>query len=765
MATPRRARLQLLFVLAAYVAISTAYAWPLPLHLGSTFVPDSGDPSLTATIMWWNATHVPFTEAWWNGLHYYPTAGVTALTENLVGIAPFTSPFYWLTGDTVTTYNLAFLVTWPFNAFAAFLLARKICRRDDLAFMAGLAFAFSPYRAGAALGHIHTLSSFWLPLCLLAMHGYLLDGRRQWLALFGIAWVLQSLANGHYMLFGALLLAGWLAWFCSTAGTWRRGLAIAGAWVVASLPLVPIFYTYLVVHGRLGLERTLNEIMAFSARLESWTQVSAAVWLWSRWLAPGADNLFPGLTALAIVLLAVAIGVWKWDAPTPATGVRRRGVRLALGAVAAVSLLSIAVSLYAGKWTATLAGVTIRMGSLDRALLLLMLTAIPLAWTSPGLRDAVRRRSAFLFYTAMVAAIAIFCFGPVVHGDGDALFSSTPYSWLMHLPGYRGLRVPTRFWMLALLCLAVACSLAAARLAGARPALRTAIVVLGSCGILLEGWLARLPMDRVVESWATVEASERREPILELPAGDGDYHATYRTTTHGRRLFNGVSGYNPPHYIALLDGLRRRDSAMLQALASLTAFDIVIDRRADPDGALVAYASAAAGATRGADDGARLVVHVPKGPPEGTPGPSIPIRTVDAVRSQGEAALMIDGRIDTGWGDFPQVPDQWVRVDLGEVHEVAAVSQALGDFLLDFPKQLTIDVSADGATWERAWEGFGAAPAVLGYIRAPREGVLRLPFARTHRARYLILRQHEAHRSMWRISELQVHAPATSSSR
>jgi F5/8 type C domain-containing protein len=120
--------------------------------------------------------------------------------------------------------------------------------------------------------------------------------------------------------------------------------------------------------------------------------------------------------------------------------------------------------------------------------------------------------------------------------------------------------------------------------------------------------------------------------------------------------------------------------------------------------------------------------------------------------------LAFDGRIDTGWGDFPQRPDQWLIADLGSVHEVGGVTQAIGDYLLDFPQRLAIDVSTDGSIWQLAWEGPTAAATFLAYLREPRLGALRFSFDPTV-GRYVRLRQLESFRSLWRVSELTVHAP------
>ena len=75
---------------------------------------------------------------------------------------------------------------------------------------------------------------------------------------------------------------------------------------------------------------------------------------------------------------------------------------------------------------------------------------------------------------------------------------------------------------------------------------------------------------------------ERRDqtlPILELPLGpewDAAGNVSRDLAPASRRL-NGVSGYDPPHYAPLQAGLNAHDPAMLAALASLGAIDVVVD--------------------------------------------------------------------------------------------------------------------------------------------------------------------------------------------
>src|SRR4029077_2632372 len=117
-----------------------------------------------------------------------------------------------------------------------------------------------------------------------------------------------------------------------------------------------------------------------------------------------------------------------------------------------------------------------------------------------------------------------------------------PYGWLMTLPGFNEVRVPTQIKMINILCLAVAAGLAFGAIRPTRVRLAAVIWAIVAAGILLDGWMLRAQMAPPPESWASVEPPDRPEPILELPLGGGDYAATFRAAVHRRRVLNGVSG-------------------------------------------------------------------------------------------------------------------------------------------------------------------------------------------------------------------------------
>jgi hypothetical protein len=741
-----------------YLLIGVIYTHPVLQRSFVGIANDPYDPILNASILWWNATTVPFTAEWWSPPHFHPTRDVAAFTENLVGVSVLATPIYWLTGSALAAYNVSFVLSWPLSAFAAYLLALFVIRRHDAAFLAGLAWGFTPYRV-TELAHLQMLSVYWFPAVLLGMHGYLEQRRGWWLVLFGVAWVVQSLANAYMLLFGAVVVGLWLGYFCVRRDAWRALPALVLTWTAANLALLPVLLRYREIHADFGLHRVMSEIMWFSAQPTAWFETSSFVWFWSRVLGDSKDNLFPGLTAVLVVATGIVLTLRSAAHAGPPATPRRRAV---VGALSIAMVLSVAAMLTVmawGPWSRTIAGFTIVMHDLDRSVGVAAWCGVAMIALVPSLRQALARRSVFVFYVAMTFVLGILCYGPMMRRGEVVILEPMPYRWLMHLPGFNGIRAPGRFWMLGLLCLAIAAGLAYARFAPAVAARRRVLFAAIAAGVLLDGWTIGIAMPDAPPQWPRVERRDRPEAVIELPLGpEWDAAGTFRAVRHRRRVVNGVSGYDPPFYAPLQDGLNRYEPSVLTALASFGPIDIVVNGDADPDGAWARYAASVAGEPV-LTDGVRRVYRLPHipAPPPVVLGPTIPIVAVSSSSPDG-MELVRDGRLDTEWHDNPrQLPGHWLTVDLGSVQRVAGLTMALGEWARDFPRRLAIEVSSDGATWSAAWEGTTVTMAMLSAIEHPLECTIRLALP-AHDARFVRLRSLAEHKNLWRIAEIQVHA-------
>lgn len=747
-------------VLGGYLLLAAIYTWPLLRDRSTRIASDPGDPILTASVLWWDATTAPFSDRWWTPPLFYPNDQVSAFTENFVGESVVASPVFWLTRDPILAFNVAVFLTWPLSAFAAYLLVRALARREDAAIVAGVAFGFAPYRV-AQLSHMHVLSAYWLPIALLGMHKYLHQRRMRWLIVFGAAWLLQALSNLYFAFFGGVVITLWLLYFGSRRDGWRTVPPIGVAWFVASLPLVPVLLKYRAILDHYGLSRSMGEIVAFSAQPLAWTQVSDLTSLWPHVLGDTSTelDLFPGVTSVVLILTAAVVWWRRRGALDDATPNPRLLARNVLTALAAVLALAAVMTMVIGSWRFDIGPLRVSMGDGTRGVAGAILLGLGAAAFTRRGRRLLASRPAIVFYAGATIVVMLLACGPVLAYHSTVLLDPTPYRWLMRMPGFSGLRVPARFWMMGTMCLGVAAGLAFARLVPASTRWRSLACVLVVCGVLADGWLRAMPMGQVPESWPIVEPPGRAAAVIELPLGpDFDAAATFRSLVHRRRTVNGVSGYDPPAYTLLQQGLKARDTGMLRALATFGPIDVVVDGAHDPDGTLALYATATVpGATQFASDGVRTAYALPKLPPVESPGEYWPIQSATTSADAASARLAIDGDVGTAWIVGPQQPGQWIAADLGVERMVGGIEQSIGRDLLGYPRVLAIDVSLDGQSWQEVDSQQTTAAAFLGAIERPREIPIRISF-RQQQARFVRLRQMGTFEGGWTVAEFRVFA-------
>ena len=270
----------------------------------TTLAGDFRDPLLNASILAWNAKHLPLTADWWNYPAFAPLSGVTAFTEHLLGAYPLASPVIWTTGNAVLAYNVLLLACFPLNGVATYALVRDLTGSAAGAFVAGLAFAFAPYMSNQ-LPHVQTLMAYGMPLALLGLHLYVTRGHNQGLILFGAGWLLVLLSNAYLIVFFPILVALWVVWFGRANA--RRVAAIAVAAAMATLPAIPLLVGYQVRQAAYGLSRPVSEIELYSAGLRSLAGISTSSVLWQRWL-PNTYNeaaLFPGVAVAVLAIVGV----------------------------------------------------------------------------------------------------------------------------------------------------------------------------------------------------------------------------------------------------------------------------------------------------------------------------------------------------------------------------------------------------------------------------------------------------------------------------
>ena len=502
---------------------------------------------------------------------------------------------YAITGNAVLCYNLLFLSTFILSGLGTFLFVRELTGSRAAAFTAGLLFAFAPYRFPQS-SHLQVLSSQWMPLALYAFRRYFDTGRPRALLGAAAALVAQNLSCGYYMLYFSPFAAAYVVAEIAARNLWRSVAVwrqlIAGAIAVLAVT-VPFFVPYLGLRGTQPSTRVLAEVSRYSADVYSYATAFAEHPLWGRTVQafPKPEGqLFPGVTILLLAAVALARrgGPRTGDAATPPGW--KRQTAIALGVLAALHLAAFVALLTTRRLSLAFGGIELRATDATQVLL----RAALLGAVTLGLSAAARARArAFLvphgaWLLAGLAAVWL-SLGPSPTSMGRPLDLAAPYRVLYDVvPGFDGVRVPSRFWMVGLLALSVLGGLGAARLARTRQGL----AVLGLAWMLclaearvdpfvvngagaVAGFNAPEPRLRLRDEAPAVYAAVARQPreavLAELPLGlpDFDLRAMYYSTFHWRKLVNGYSGFTPAHYGRLVAALGRTTPSDDDAWAAL----------------------------------------------------------------------------------------------------------------------------------------------------------------------------------------------------
>lgn len=736
-------------VAALYLCLALVYCWTLLPAMGSALPNDTGDPGLIAFLLWWNAHAVPFTERWWNAPMFFPQAGVLAFSDTMLGMSPFSSPLLWAGASAVQAHNVLFIASIVAAALSAHALARHLTGRHDVAIIAGLAFGFSPYRA-SQMPHLHLLVTCWMPLALLAAHRYLQHRRRTDLVLLGVCWMMNGLTSAYYLVFFTVLLGLWMLWFVRERRDWlAMGLSLA----VAAIPVAVMVLTQKRILDGFGLARDPAEIATFSADLTAFLAVSRFVWLPRHWtLPPQAEGeLYPGL---AIVFLTVAAAVVLWRrVPRPATSRVRRWAAWIGGALVVVAWLS----WMAGGWRVDMAGLEI---SLTRPYRVLRVGVVLLALavlSDPRVVDIWRRRSTFAFYALAALAMAVLCLGPVVRVNGVTVLEGAPYAWLMALPGGDALRVPARFAMLMMLCLAQAASIALLRLRPGGP--RAAVVALTAVLVLADGWVPKMQVARV-EAMAEIPRQAPDTVVLEIPIRTlwTETAAMLRATGHGYPVANGFSGYGPLHYHVMVDALQHADASVVDVLRARAPVLVLVNRHRDQEGGHEAFARRMPESQFLSRTAVGPLFSMPaKAPRASSPGEPVAIARIEAAGAGALVAAMIDGDLATQWHTLaPQTAGDQVRVVFDGEVSLSRIEMDMGEALMYYPRRLRIDaVAADGRA-ATVWHDNAGGLAMLAAMHDRSTGTLVIDLPADTRAQALTLTLTDSRPDvLWSIAELR----------
>ena len=321
-----------------FVALTVAMTWPQATRL-STQVHDSDDALLSIWRISWIAHILPESPTdLLNGNIFYPEKRTLAYTDSVLLEGFAAAPLIWAGVSPVTTYNLLLLLSIALSGWAMWRYAFYLTGHQGAAILAGIAFAFVPFR----FDHFHHLelqATIFLPLTLLYFERTLESGSQRDAALMTSAYVAEVFSCIYYSIFLATALVPIAAvrlWQMPAEARARVVRVTVPAAIIGLLVVTPYAAAYAMNRENLG-ERVESDIRLYSATLWNYLATTKANVIYGGWSAAFGQAerfLFPGIIATALA----ACGIYALD--------RRRATLVAIGAFGFVISLGLNTPVY-----------------------------------------------------------------------------------------------------------------------------------------------------------------------------------------------------------------------------------------------------------------------------------------------------------------------------------------------------------------------------------------------------------------------------------
>ncbi len=293
-----------------FILLSLVMLYPASLRLSDSAT-DIADPPLNSWILAWTARALPSQPLdLYQANIFYPYSNTLAYTETLLGLAPFSAPIIWLTGNPLLAHNLLTLLGFALSGLGMYALVYRFTRNVWAGLIAGVIFAFNPFRM-AHVSRIQLATAQWIPLALLFLDR-LVEKRawRDW-GLFALFFNLQVLSCYYYAAFISIGVAVLLATYWLT----RRaafGVKLCLQLIVFGLLTaainIPLILPFLSVARSMNFERSLSDAIHGAADLKDFVTVGPGNWLYGNLTAALREDwwyehvLFPGAAPVVLAL-------------------------------------------------------------------------------------------------------------------------------------------------------------------------------------------------------------------------------------------------------------------------------------------------------------------------------------------------------------------------------------------------------------------------------------------------------------------------------
>jgi hypothetical protein len=316
-------------VAALFIVLTGVMTWP-QVRVLATHAPEHQDVFFNLWRLRW-VHHALTTEPakLFNGNQFHPEQRVLAYSDAMLVEGVAAAPALGAGLRPVLVHNLLLLGAMALSGIGMFYLARKVSGSEAGGVVAGMIFAFAPYRFEHVM-HMELQWAIWMPWAFWALQRTLETGSAKHGVATGVFIALQMLSSIYYGIFLGLLLG--LVASLQLIPLARRSAvrviaALAAGAIVALCASWLYGRPYAAASTRVGT-RAEHEVRMFSAKPRSYLSATESNLLYGDSYRGAAERrLFPGVLPLVLAMIGLLLIV-----PSSAT------VAYLIGGVAAFEL-------------------------------------------------------------------------------------------------------------------------------------------------------------------------------------------------------------------------------------------------------------------------------------------------------------------------------------------------------------------------------------------------------------------------------------------
>jgi hypothetical protein len=311
----------------AFAGLTMVMTWPQAAHMDE--VRDHFDPPFSIWRLEWVAHQILYDPVrLFDANIFHPAPLTLAFSDAMLLPALLVAPVLWFGASGPIVYNVVLLSAFALSGIAMFVLVNRLTGQAGAALVAGVIFAFSPFR----FEHYHHLELqfvLWIPLTLYFLARTAQTGRLRDGLLVGTCVMAQIFSSIYYGVFLAAFCAfgglGWLAAsMLNTVRRWsfsgsvpppttftRRTAVGLGAGMLLTFALTALYARpYVRASQALGGMRSVEKVQEHSARPVNYlaSPPHNLLYGWTADRFGGNElNLFPG----GIAILLAIVGCWR----------------------------------------------------------------------------------------------------------------------------------------------------------------------------------------------------------------------------------------------------------------------------------------------------------------------------------------------------------------------------------------------------------------------------------------------------------------------